>query len=684
MAGVDLWDWKAKGGSVRFIDDPNHASILSDSFYEGTSKVPTNRFKRDGNPEECDFVRPDNELLGQWRSTAISGNDITSSILYTGGLVINIAGRWAPLCLLLVSIVLYFFRKVYEEVVTALPLNGGTYSALVNSTKKSIACFAGTLSCISYVATVVISGATATVYLKDIWTEIDLDVATIVVYVLFFLLLLLGLKESSNVALSIFIFHMATLTLLVGVSIAYGFSTSWTYLISNFQYERQISMSSYRNTFMYIFLGYGQSFLGVSGFETSANYIQQQRKGVFKKTLRNIWGISSTFNVVLCILAFAVIPPTQMYDSQGSATQEIQSLVLSVMATNLQGYVGGKWLNTVVIIDAVTVLCGAVFTGYVGATGLILRMSEDDCLPRVFQRQLSCNHSNYAVSLFFCAVCITLYLITNGDVSTIGGVYTVAFISVMFLFASANMLNKHSRRQLRRDIWVPWYVVLFCMFASICALTANIIISPLILKYFTIYFALFLGLVMLSFGRTLILRSIIRILEDHAKERNVFRKISNWMVRQLHKIEKTPVVFYSRRLDLRDINKAVMYVLQNEFSRHLIIVHFHYHPIPESVLASIKTIDSIYPNIRVECIAIHGKFCPGAIRLTESITGVPCNRMMIASPSASMVYNIAELGGVRIIMSRHDKGLSRILVEKVLPQYEGNVHEMISELVHQI
>jgi hypothetical protein len=37
------------------------------------------------------------------------------------------------------------------------------------------------------------------------------------------------------------------------------------------------------------FLGFSAAMLGVSGFETSANYVEQQKPGVFRLTLRNMW-----------------------------------------------------------------------------------------------------------------------------------------------------------------------------------------------------------------------------------------------------------------------------------------------------------------------------------------------------------------------------------------------------------
>lgn len=74
--------------------------------------------------------------MKQLAATAICGNDITSSCLYVSALAIIYSDRWAPGALLLVSGVLYLFRFIYAEVVGALPLNGGAYNALLNTTNK--------------------------------------------------------------------------------------------------------------------------------------------------------------------------------------------------------------------------------------------------------------------------------------------------------------------------------------------------------------------------------------------------------------------------------------------------------------------------------------------------------------------------------------------------------------------
>ncbi len=102
--------------------------------------------------------------LSQLAATAISGNDISSSCLYVSALAIVYSGQYAWIALLMVAAVLFLFRKVSGEVVGALPLNGGAYNALLNTTSKSMASMAATLTILSYMATAVISANEAMHY----------------------------------------------------------------------------------------------------------------------------------------------------------------------------------------------------------------------------------------------------------------------------------------------------------------------------------------------------------------------------------------------------------------------------------------------------------------------------------------------------------------------------------------
>ena len=135
------------------------------------------------------------KLLGQLASTAICGNDITSSCLYVSALAIGYAGRWAPVCLALVAATLYLFRSIYAEVVGAMPLNGGAYNALLNTTSKYRASIAACLTILSYMATAVISSNEAMHYLHSLWHGLPIIPATIGLLAVFMLLTISGITE---------------------------------------------------------------------------------------------------------------------------------------------------------------------------------------------------------------------------------------------------------------------------------------------------------------------------------------------------------------------------------------------------------------------------------------------------------------------------------------------------------
>ena len=184
--------------------------------------------------------------LTQLPATAICGNDITSSCLYVSSLAIIQAGQWAWLALLIVAGVLYLYRTIYAEVVGALPLNGGAYNALLNTTSKSLASMAACLTLLSYMATAVISASEAMHYTHNLWRRLPVIPGTIVLLAIFMVLTIVGIREVSQVAVAIFITHLSTMALLIITGVLFvafnGLETLW----ANFAFpaERGLARSS--------------------------------------------------------------------------------------------------------------------------------------------------------------------------------------------------------------------------------------------------------------------------------------------------------------------------------------------------------------------------------------------------------------------------------------------------------
>jgi len=171
-------------------------------------------------------------------------------------------------------------------------LNGGAYNVLLNCTSKFIASIAACLTLVSYIATAVVSASSAVAYGQNLWSGLDPSWAVMALLGFFCLLTLFGLKESANVALFIFVLHIGTMSLLV-IMCLFKIMQSYDSIT---MFKKNWQTPSLENVPIDIYYGFALALLGVSGFETSSNYIEEQNVGVFPKTLRNMWYVVSLFN----------------------------------------------------------------------------------------------------------------------------------------------------------------------------------------------------------------------------------------------------------------------------------------------------------------------------------------------------------------------------------------------------
>ena len=227
--------------------------------------------------------------LSEWPATAICGNDILSSCLYVSGLVASKAGKAAPIALACVAGILYLYRFIYGEVMAAVPLNGGSYNVLLNTTSKRVASFAASLALLSYIATGVVSGTSACTYLATQIPGIDVVSCTIFLLFGFACLSFVGMSESAGVALVMFVLHIVTLIVLCLFSLFYlvqDTSILWSNLDEPFPSINLAGTLVDGNWGTALFFGLASAMLGISGFESSSQFVEEQQEGVFPKTLK--------------------------------------------------------------------------------------------------------------------------------------------------------------------------------------------------------------------------------------------------------------------------------------------------------------------------------------------------------------------------------------------------------------
>ena len=573
-------------------------------------------------------------MLGQLKATAICGNDITSSCLYVSALCALYAGPYAPVALTIVAAVLYLFRRIYAEVGTALPLNGGAYNVLLNTTSKAKASLAACLTLLSYIATAVISANEAMHYAHNLWHGLDVMWATVALLGLFALLNLVGITESAMVALVIFVAHIGTLTLLVltsGFKMAGDMSTFW----SNWGTPVPGGMGRA------LFFGFSAAMLGISGFESSANFIEEQRRGVFPLTLRNMWMAVAFFNPVISLLSMGLVPLAEF-------TTHREDLLAHMGMVS-----AGGWLKTWVSADAVLVLSGAVLTSYVGVTGLVRRMSLDRCLPQFLLRENRLRGTNHLIIVSFFLLCCSILAITRGDVTVLGGVYTLSFLGVMALFAVGNMMLKVSRGRLPRAERASWPAVIVALAAVCAGLAGNALLKPENVKIFSVYFVVTVMVVALMFMRIQILKGVLfisRAIVQKAQDANMW--VSQRVMDKIEEINSQTVIFFTRGDNAANLNKAALYVMANEHTKLLKVVHVYQDEdeIPSNLTDDLAQIDRLYSKLQIDFLAVKGVFGPEFIERLSRKLGVPKNYMFIGCPGDRFPHNIAELGGVRLII----------------------------------
>lgn len=126
--------------------------------------------------------------------------------------------------------------------------------------------------------------------------------------------------------------------------------------------------------------------------------------------------------------------------------------------------VGGMALKYLIVVDAFLVLSGAVLASFVGASGLLYRMTLDQCfpskilLPKLKKRNQNANR----IIIAFALLCLSILFVTGGSLLSLAGVYTISFLGVMSLFAHHPAKLFKSLEYIRKNETSRNITVVFC------------------------------------------------------------------------------------------------------------------------------------------------------------------------------------------------------------------------------
>jgi hypothetical protein len=215
------------------------------------------------------------------------------------------------------------------------------------------------------------------------------------------------------------------------------------------------------------------------------------------------------------------------------------------------------------------------------------------------------------------------------------------------------MLLKVRRERLPRDTRAGWPTVLVAFGAVALGLVGNIVMDPVNVEIFAAYFFAVAAVVAMMFLRVKILRGLLFVVHSIVDSiQSINEHVRAKILAQVEAINSTAMLYFTRGDDPALLNRAVLYVLQNEQTNRLKVVHVYTDEatIPTDLVTNLESLDHLYPEMRIDFIAVRGSFGPELIDALSRRLDIPKNQMFIGTPGDRFRHRIEALGGVRVIL----------------------------------
>lgn len=377
-------------------------------------------------------------------AAGIVGADIGTSVFYGTGILYPIVGYLAPVFVLTTCLMMWVFKMTYEEGLAMSPYNGGAYSMILRTLGRRVAVFAGALTFVSYLATAAVSSLSGAHYLSTMFSSqpssSSLVYLSFIPIVLFGLLNARGIKEPAKIVTAVAAFHFALLIIMA----IWGF-TYFALYYDEIDFSKLQDITTHGEiTFPMLMYGFAASFLGITGFESAAQIVEE----LDVPTLKTVRKLYKTVVILVSLTAPAISFLCLMLLTQDQVEANKDTL-LSQLANQL----GGKILLTIIVVDATLTLFAATNTAFVGFIGLATTMAKQGNLPQSLLLRVAHKYPSIQgyplIALPFMMVSLMMTSLVAGEVDTVAKVYEIAFLGVMVSFCVGVVLIRN--RPLRRD-----------------------------------------------------------------------------------------------------------------------------------------------------------------------------------------------------------------------------------------
>lgn len=368
-------------------------------------------------------------------AAGLVGADIGTSIFYGTGILFPIVGYYAPLFVLACCLMMWLFKKTYEEGLAMSPYNGGAYSMILRSVGRRGAVFAGALTFVSYLATAAVSALSGSFYLSSLFSSlspVQIVLLSFIPIIGFGILNTKGLKEPAKLVTVIAGLHFL---LLIIIAIWGG-----SFLITNWDsisFQRFTS-PGFTLSFSTLMYGFASAFLGITGFESAAQIVEELETPTLPtvhKLYKTVIILVSLTAPAISFLCLILLSPLEIKDN------------LNYLLSGLAFKLGGKYLLTVIVIDATLTLYAAVNTAFVGFIGLAKTMAKQGNLPAKLLWRVAHIYPQLKgyplIAMPFALIALTMSAIVAGEVGLLAKVYEVAFLGVMLSFCIGVILLRN-------------------------------------------------------------------------------------------------------------------------------------------------------------------------------------------------------------------------------------------------
>jgi len=129
----------------------------------------------------------------------VVGADIGTSVFYGTGILFPIVGYLAPVFVLTACLMMWMFKRTYEEGLALSPYNGGAYSMILRTIGRRLAVVAGALTFVSYLATAAVSALSGGYYMSSLFDMSMESASKLAVWFSFIPIIIFGLLNTRGI-----------------------------------------------------------------------------------------------------------------------------------------------------------------------------------------------------------------------------------------------------------------------------------------------------------------------------------------------------------------------------------------------------------------------------------------------------------------------------------------------------